>query len=153
MEQTVTLEGFKLIGLKLPGKTTNEKGQSGIDCGNLWQKFEKGDLANKIPGKLEDAIYAVYYSYEGDHTQPFSYFIGCKVADDTPDQPGMDSLVIPEQSYVQKMARGKMPDCVADTWREIWTSDIKRAYGYDFEVYDKRSHDWNNATVDIYLSV
>lgn len=32
---------FKLIGLKLDHKTTNEGGQSGIDCGNLWQKFEK----------------------------------------------------------------------------------------------------------------
>src|SRR5690349_14738453 len=31
---------FLLMGLKLNNKTTNENGQSGIDCGNLWQKFE-----------------------------------------------------------------------------------------------------------------
>jgi len=31
---------FKLIGLKLKGKTTNQNNQSGKNCGDLWQKFE-----------------------------------------------------------------------------------------------------------------
>jgi predicted transcriptional regulator YdeE len=70
---------FKLIGLKLNNKTTNENGQSGIDCGSLWQTFEIENFAERIQDKLSDEIYAVYYDYEGDHTKPFSYFIGCKV--------------------------------------------------------------------------
>jgi len=82
MEKTEKDE-FKLIGLKLNNKTTNESGRSGIDCGNLWQKFETENFVEKIPGRLSDEIYAVYYDYEGDHTKPFSYFIGCKVKFDT----------------------------------------------------------------------
>ena len=68
------LEEFKLIGISLGKKTTNENGQAGIDCGNMWQKFEKGDYSNKIPGKTGDEVFAVYHDYEGDHTKPYSYY-------------------------------------------------------------------------------
>ena len=34
-------EDFKLVGLRLKGKTTNQNNQSSKDCGDLWQKFEK----------------------------------------------------------------------------------------------------------------
>ena len=143
---------FKLIGLKLGNKTTNEGGQSGIDCGNLWQKFEKENFADKIPDKLSDEIYAVYFDYEGDYTKPYSYFIGCKVKiyADTPQ--GMDSLIIPASSFTKVIAKGKMPDCVANSWKDIWSSKTERAYKYDFEIYDERSKDWSNAEVEIFVS-
>jgi predicted transcriptional regulator YdeE len=51
---------FKLIGLKLHKKTSNKDGQSTIECGNLWQKFEKENFSMQIPYKTGDQIYAVY---------------------------------------------------------------------------------------------
>jgi predicted transcriptional regulator YdeE len=149
----IELEEIKLIGLALGKKTTNEMGQSSIDCGNLWQRFEKENYANKIPGKLSDEILAVYHQYEGDHTHPFSYFIGCKVKADTKIPEGMDSLIVPKAIYQKINSSGKMPDCVADTWKQIWNSNIPRAYQTDFEVYDERSKDWSNAEVEIFISI
>ena len=143
---------FKLIGLKLDGKTINEGGQSSIDCGMLWQKFEKENFAKKIPDKLGDEIYAVYFDYEGDHTKPFSYFIGCKVKIDAHAPHGMVNLQIPSGSFTKVVAKGKMPDCVANSWKDIWSSKIERAYKYDFEIYDERSKDWSNAEVEIFVS-
>jgi predicted transcriptional regulator YdeE len=90
---------FKLTGLKLDKKTTNEGGQSGIDCGNLWQKFEKENYVERIPEKLSDEIYAAYFAYEGDYTKPFSYFIGCKVKIDSETPPGMDNLIVPAGNF------------------------------------------------------
>lgn len=149
----INLEEIKLIGLSLKSKTTNLNGQSNIDCGNLWQKFEKENYAIKIPNKLSNEILAVYYQYEGDHTQPFSYFIGCKVPTNTNVPQGLDSLIIPQGTYQKISAKGEMPNCVANTWKEIWNSDIRRTYKFDFEVYDERSKDWNNAEVDFFLSI
>lgn len=149
----IELEEIKLIGLALATTTTNELGQSGIDCGNLWQKFEKENYADKIPNKQTDEILAVYHQYKGDHTQPFSYFIGCKVKTETEAPEGMDSLIIPKGMYRKINANGKMPDCVANAWKEIWNSAIPRTYQADFEVYDVRSKDWNNAEVEIFISV
>ncbi|HJV20216.1 MAG TPA: GyrI-like domain-containing protein [Sediminibacterium sp.] len=144
---------FKLIGLKLNKKTTNEGGQSGIDCGNLWQKFELEKFAELIPNKLSDEIYAVYFNYEGDDTKPFSYFIGCKVEIDTEAPKGLYSLIIPSGNYYHVTAKGKMTGCITDAWKHIWSSGINRTYQYDFEVYDERSKDWNNAEVEIFVSV
>ena len=148
------LEEFKLIGIALGKKTTNENGQAGIDCGNMWQKFEKGDYANKIPDKISDEVFAVYHAYEGDYTKPYSYFIGCKVKSETEVPEGMDSLLIAAATYQQMTAKGKIPDCIISAWQTIWSSpDINRAYQADFEIYDSRSKDWTNAEVEIFLSV
>lgn len=147
------IEEFKLIGLALKTKTTNENGQSGIECGSLWQKFETGNYADKIPGKLSDEIFAVYHDYEGDHTKPFSYFIGCKVNTAAEVPPDMDSIIIPGGQYQKIIAKGIMPNCITDGWKKVWSSVVPRAYQMDFEVYDQRSKDWNDAEVDIYISI
>jgi len=150
--QKTSLKEIKLIGISLQGKTTNQNGQSAIDCGSHWQKFETGNYAEKIPNKMSNEIFAVYHEYEGDHTAPYSYFIGCKVDSAAAVPPGMTALIIPATEYVKIIAKGIMPDCVANAWRNIWTSDIKRAYKADFEIYDERSKDWSDAEVDIYIS-
>ena len=149
----VEIKEIKLIGLSLKTKTTNTNGQSGIDCGNLWQKFEKGKYAEIIPNKQSNEIFGVYHQYEGDNTKPFSYFVGCKVEPDTEVSQGLESLIIPKGTYYKINAKGKIPDCVVNTWKEIWTSDIPRTHQIDFEVYDERSKDWNDAEVDVYLSI
>ncbi len=151
--KTIELEEAKLVGLALKGKTTNINEQSNIDCGNLWQEFEKGNYAEIIPNKLTDEILAVYHQYEGDHTKPFSYFIGCKVKAGTEAPPGLETLTIAKGTYQKIDAKGKMPDCVINAWKEVWASNIPRSYKMDFEVYDDRSKDWINAEVEVYLSI
>lgn len=145
------LEKFELVGLALKEKTTNLNGQSSIDCGGLWQTFMSNNYASIIPGKISEELYAVYYSYDGDHRDPYSFFIGCKVESGTPVPEGLDRLVIPAGTYRKIASRGRMPECIAQSWREIWASDYPRNYQYDFEVYDERSGNWENAVVDIYL--
>lgn len=147
----IEIPRFKLIGLKI-GNTSNKNGQSSIDCGNLWQRFEQEGLAERISGRLGDEIYAVYFNYEGDHTEPFSYFVGCRVGFDAAVPEGLESLAIPAQTYSKYTAKGTMPDCITNQWKAIWRSDQKRNYQYDFEVYDERSSDWSNAEVDLFVS-
>ena len=144
---------FKLVGLQLKGKTTNQNNQSSEDCGNLWQKFETEKIFDRIPEKLSNVIYAVYFDYEKDETNPFSYFIGCKVANDAEAPQELSELKIPTQKYLKFTAKGVMTGCITDTWKKIWDSDLNRKFGFDFEVYDERSQDWNDAEVDVFISV
>ncbi|MGY3051828.1 putative transcriptional regulator YdeE [Pedobacter sp. UYEF25] len=143
---------FKLVGLKLDGKTTNQKNQSSKDCGDLWQKFEKDRIFEIIPEKLSNEVYAVYFDYEKDETTSYSYFIGCKVDEHSKTPEELEELIIPAQQYKKFTAKGVMTGCVTETWKEIWASKIKRNFTYDFEIYDERSRDWSNAEVDIYIS-
>lgn len=151
--QKLKIEGFKLAGIQLPGRTTNKNNQSNTDCGNLWQKFEKENIFDLIPQKISNTIYAVYFDFGKSNTDEFSYFIGCKVDNHLVSNEELDTLSIPEQEYEKFTAKGVMTGCLIDAWKAIWTSNIKRQYGYDFEVYDERSSDWNNAEVDIFVSV
>jgi len=149
----IEMEEINLIGIALKAKTSNINEQAMIDCGNLWQRFIKENIASQIPNKLDEDILAVYHNYEGDYTKPYAYFIGCKVKKGTIIPIKLDSLNIPAHTYQKITAKGQMPDCVANAWREIWNTNTPRAYHADFEVYDRRSADWANAEVDIYLSV
>lgn len=146
------IEKFKLMGIKLPHRTSNVNNQAMIDCGNLWQKFESELIYGKIPNKIDEEIYAVYYDYENDQYGEYSYFIGCKVSDDAISNE-LEIIEIPTQEYEVKIAKGQMPDCIAEKWREIWAENRKRAFKYDFEVYSEKSQNWGNAEVDIYLGV
>lgn len=145
--------GFKLVGLQLKQKTSNKNNQSNLDCGNLWQKFEKENIIDLIPNKLSNEIYAVYFDYEEDEAASFSYFIGCRV-DVSADAPkNLTSLKIPSQKYQKVTARGIMTACITDAWNKIWNADIERKFDFDFEVYDERSKNWDDAMVDIYVSI
>ena len=145
-------DDFKLVGLKLIGKTTNQNNQSAKDCGTLWQKFERDKIFELIPNKLSNEVYAVYFDYKGDETNSFSYFIGCKTDKSSETPKELEDLVIPSQDYTRFSAKGVMTGCITDAWKQIWNSGLNRKFGFDFEVYDERSQDWSNAEVDIYIS-
>lgn len=54
--------------------------------------------------------------------------------------------------------RGPVAKVVVETWLRIWSyyqlpANGQRAYRADFELYDDRAADPNNAQVDIYIGV
>lgn len=148
-----TIEGFELAGIALPTKTTNENGQAMVDCGGLWGQFIQEGYAEKVQHKVSDEVYAVYHNYEGDHTKPYAFFIGVKIAKGSPIPPGLERLIIPSNKYQIMKAIGKMPDCIGAAWMDIWKQPIDRMYAPDFEVYGEKAKDMGNAEVDIYLSI
>ncbi|MGM0945350.1 MAG: GyrI-like domain-containing protein [Bacteroidota bacterium] len=148
-----TLPSFELIGIKLPNKTWNRGGKSSVDAGNLWQRFHDAGVFHQIPSKLSEEVYAVYFDYDGDQDDPFSYFIGCKVSPNAFLPEGLDRLIIPSQTYQKLIAKGPMPDCISGLWKEIWQSEISRAFIVDFEIYGEKSKNWESAEVDVYLSI
>ncbi|KZL91063.1 GyrI-like domain-containing protein [Clostridium magnum] len=65
----------------------------------------------------------------------------------------MVSKVIPASKYYVVTAKGKMPQKIGEAWAHIWNSGISRTYKGDFELYDERYNDTENAEVDIYVSI
>ncbi|SIS76519.1 GyrI-like domain-containing protein [Belliella pelovolcani] len=86
-------------------------------------------------------------------TKPFSCFIGCKVAKNSVIPENLNSIEIPSQRYVKVTAKGVMTGCITEAWEKIRNSDIQRKFGFDFEIYDERSLDWNDSELDIYVSI
>jgi len=98
-----------------------------------WEEF----LEKKVNGD----IYAIYNNYESDYTGAFDFMIG------TEENFGDDSITIENGEYYVWEVESKDLSSVAEAWREIWESDIPRAYKTDFEVYK------TNGSIAIYLSI
>lgn len=146
-----TLKSFPVIGIKV--RTSNAEGKASVDIPALWERFWTTNVAAKLSGRVNNDIYSIYTEYEGDYTQPYTTLIGYKVdnLDHIPE--GFTGMMIQEGPYFKYTAKGKLSDgVVLNTWTEIWSSKISRAYITDFEVYGERASNPDAAEVDIFLS-
>jgi predicted transcriptional regulator YdeE len=156
----VDQESFKLVGITA---STNNQKESGPDAiiGKLWQQFLSEGLLTKIPDRVDQSIIAVYTDYATDANGQYTFILGAKVKPiPTPTLPeGMVVKLVPAGRYVVFTSeRGPVAKVVIETWKQIWSyyespANGQRAYRADFEVYDQRAADPNNAQVDIYIGL
>jgi predicted DNA-binding transcriptional regulator YafY len=150
--QKVKIEAFQLIGISV--RTSNQNGQAGMDISKLWQQFMAENSLAKIPNKINDTLYALYTDYEGDHTQPYSVIVGCKVTHLAEIPAGMIGKSFEGGDYVKLTAKGDiMQGFVAQQWAKIWEMNLDRSFTADFEVYDEKSQNLNDAVVDFLIAI
>jgi predicted transcriptional regulator YdeE len=147
------IQSFQIIGISV--RTTNENGQAAQDIPALWYKFISENIIDQIPNKVDNTLYCVYTNYEKDHTKPYTTILGCKVSSIAEIPENMMALTIKEANYAKYIAKGDLnKGAVFNKWAEIWTDvSIDRAFTADFEVYNEKAKDPNNAEVDIFIAV
>ena len=151
MFQTIQSSAFDVIGIDLRADNTDPS--VGEKIGAHWQRFFADGIPGKIADRIDDAFVAVYTDYAGDHTQPYSLVLGCRVTKEAVAPEGLVKVHVPAQTYAVMTAKGSMPGAVVNAWQAIWSSDLERSYTSDFEVYDHRAADPEDAEVDIYTAI
>ncbi|TWU45892.1 Bacterial transcription activator, effector binding domain [Novipirellula aureliae] len=126
----------RLTARTLMGIETRASNDSPQTIGETWQRFMAERLADDIPSRADDCLIAAYYDYEGDHTKPYTFFVGCEVVDVACAPDGFVLKEIPANDYVPFPARGDMPQALIETWQRIWASDLQRNYNIDFELHN-----------------
>ncbi len=147
------LNSIYLIGLPLKANESNQDDISRQDYGQLWQTFEESEFYDIIPNKVGNEILAVYHSYDEEFEGSFLYFVGCQVIEGTEVPDGLESFEIPAGLYAKFTVHGEIPECTASAWKTIGAANLDRALIVDFELYDERSADRDNAVIDIFLSI
>lgn len=158
----VKLNELKLVGLTT--RTSNSQLADADPSSNkiamTAQKYFQNGFADKInQRKNPGTTYCVYTNYASDVNGDYSYFIGEEVTSFDNIDKEFETLTIPVQDYAKFTNQaGPMPAVCIDMWKNIWNmtaSDLggERAYIADFEVYDERSQDPNNVTLDIYIGI
>ena len=134
---TSELDGFLLVGIET--RTSPETALADIQA--LRQEFIGDSIMSEINHRVSDDIYQVYFGYDSDHTGPYTTLIWCPVnsLDDIPD--GCILIKIPKQNYNIYTSTGQLPESVQKTWSDIWSSNINRSYGFDFDLYPNNSED------------
>ena len=151
---------FQVVGIAASTSNAKEAGSDAI-IGKQWHHFMSDDLINKVPNRVDQTIYAVYTDYTNDSNGQYTLILGAKVRPvPNPTIPdGMVIKTVPAGRYaVFTTERGPVIKVVVDTWKQIWAyyqtpQNGQRAYQADFEVYDQRAADPNNAQVDIYVGL
>ncbi len=150
--QNVTIEAFNIIGLSV--RTTNKNGQAAKDIPDLWHQFISRNMIDKIPNKIDHTLYALYTAYEGDHTQPYTTIIGCKVKHLKTIPNGLVGQLYSGGNYMKITTKGDLTKgLIINEWTKIWNTNLNRAYTTDFEVYGEKAQNPNNAEVDILIAL
>lgn len=137
------------IGMEL--RTNNEECSWAMPAHK--DKFFKENIVSKIPNKTNGNILALYTDYEGDHTKPYSWILGCEVSslDQIPE--GLVGKIIPESKYAIFTTQGEFPQGLISAWQNIWESDLPRSYTSDFEVYRSDFDPQRNPEVKVYIAI
>jgi predicted transcriptional regulator YdeE len=149
--ETKELPQFYVVGISV--RTTNQNGQSQRDIGNLFTNYLIENTQANIKHKESEDIYCVYTDYESDMTGKYTTILGCKVKSLDSIPAGMVGIIVPASNYNVYTSKGKLPDCVVDTWMKIYLSGIKSKCTANFDLYGPKGKNPANAEVETYLSV
>lgn len=150
--QKVEIKPFHLIGIAI--RTSNANGKAAQEIAELWGRFLSEKILEQIPNKVDDTIYSMYTDYEGDHNQPYTAILGCKVrsVEQVPD--GFISKSVSGGEYVKLTAKGDLTKgLVVNQWSKIWEMDLPRKYSADFELFGDKAQNPLNAEVEFYIAV
>jgi len=144
---------MKIIGIET--RTTNQNGQAVQDIGDLWNRFFSENIQSKIPNAVNSNVYAIYTDYESDYTGEYTTLLGLEVSslDEIPS--GLVGREFSKQNSKKFLAKGAMPQAVAEAWQKIWEQDkeLNRLYQYDYELYTEKSQQGDLSEVEIFIGV
>ncbi|GAA3412550.1 zinc ribbon domain-containing protein [Paenibacillus hodogayensis] len=154
---------IRLMGIAATTTNASELSGGGI-ISKLWARFGQEAIRDKLPARADaqqdqNLFYACYTNYENGALGEYTFLIGAE-ADASDEVPaGMQAVVVPPATYaVFTTAKGPMDRVVLEAWQAIWkwsalAADMERTFTGDFELYDERSLNPQDAQVDIYIAV
>jgi predicted transcriptional regulator YdeE len=152
------LDAFEVMGIAVRTNNANEASAGGA-IPKLWRRVMQEHALNTVPDPVDQNIYAVYSDYASDANGDYTLVLGKRVPSGAKLEDGFLVKTVPAGRYaVFTSDRGPVAKVVVETWKEIWSyyqspTNGQRAYRADFELYDQRAADPNNAQVDIYIGV
>lgn len=142
-------QALHVVGIAL--RTHN--GEAFQTIAPFWARFGQCGLADRLPHRLSDDVYAVYTHFQNagvDNSGWYTLVIGHAVPGDTPGLPpeGLVHVVAPaSRRAVFGVAQGR-PDLVGAGWQQIWQrSDLHKTTLADYERYQP------DGTIDILIGV
>ena len=156
----VTRAPITVIGLETRTRNADEMDPTTARIPAHYQTYFGEGIAARIPHKVDPGtMLSLYSDYESDENGEYSLTLGHEVSggDDVPE--GLSVKTLPSATYaVLTTERGALPGVVIEAWQRIWRMSPeelggKRTYTGDFELYDERAQNPEDAVVDIYIAI
>jgi predicted transcriptional regulator YdeE len=133
-------------------RTSNEDANMVKDIGTLWQRFFAEGTYQSIVNKRNDKSIGLYTNYESDVAGAYDMMVCCEVLGEVPLPIGVRMRKIPSGKYAKFVIHGDVQKVVGEFWTKLWSMDLDRKYGCDFEEYQSGC-EMNNAEIHIYISL
>jgi predicted transcriptional regulator YdeE len=156
--KTISEQPFYVAGFSTRTNNANETSGHG-EIGKLWQRFYQENLAARIPDRADGATLVVYSDYASDEKSDYSYLLGARVTSIDHLPAGMSYKKIEPGPYaVLTTGQGPLVEVLQAEWKKIWATQPvglggRRAFRTDYEVYDNRSANPQNAQVEIHIGL
>jgi predicted transcriptional regulator YdeE len=150
--------GFYIAGLTTRTNNAHEMSGKG-KIGNVSQEFLHPNLAAKIPNKIGVDLIAAYTDYETDHTGHYTYLLGLPILSAESLPASLTVKHVPAGRYaVFSSSRGPITQIVPEIWQRIRSMSPgelggTRAFKTDYEIYDQRAANPDNAQIDVYVGL
>ncbi len=156
--KTATEQAFYVAGYQVRTNNANEMSGHG-EIGKLWQRFFQENLGSQIPDRTDARLIVVYSDYASDEKGDYSYLLGAPISSVDHLPAGMTfKKIVPGTYAVLTTERGPVVEVLQAEWRKIWNMQPaqlggKRAFLTDYEVYDERSSNPQDAQVEIHIGL
>lgn len=132
--------------------TNNSSPDMGAKIGTLWQKLYS-DIAQSMTGRVNQKAVGLYCDYKpnGDYTVLAGCEIDSSKADDA-EKSGLTVKKIPAGNYAKFIIKGDVQKAVAESWGEIWNTELERTFTGDYEEYQEDC-DGKSGTIYIYIAI
>jgi predicted transcriptional regulator YdeE len=157
-QKTVTEQPFYVAGYQVRTNNANEMNGNG-EIGKLWQRFFQQNLGAQIPNRTDTGLIVVYSDYASDEKGDYNCLLGARVASVDHLPAGITyKKIVPGPYAVFTTAQGPLIDVLQAEWKKIWSMQPaqlggKRAFVTDYEVYDARSANPQQAQVEIHVGL
>jgi predicted transcriptional regulator YdeE len=156
--KTATEQQFYVAGYQVRTNNANEMSGHG-EIGKLWQRFFQENLASQIPNRTDTELIVVYSDYGSDEKGDYTYLLGARVTSADHLPAGITfKKIVPGPYAVLTTAQGPLVDVLQAEWKKIWNMQPaelggRRAFLTDYEVYDARSANPQQAQVEIHIGL
>lgn len=147
--EIVQLKEKTVVGIS--ARTNNLAPDMGAVIGGLWERFYGQGIYESIQHKSNGKALGIYTDYANAETGDYTIFVACEVdrAGNLPKE--TEKKVIPKGRYAKFVVKGELHQAVAQFWQKLWTMDLPRSFGADFEEY--QNGDTENAEIHIYIGL
>lgn len=142
--EIVELEQKTVVGVS--AITTNDDPNMGKIIGGLWEQLYQEGISTTIKNRRNEYAIGLYSDYVKDQ---YCVTTGHEVI--VPENEELTVKTIPAGTYAKFSIYGNMMTVVAETWNEIWNTDLERSFTGDFEEY--LNADCEHADINIYIAL
>ena len=147
--EILNMEEKILVGLC--GRTNNNAPDMPQVIGGLWTRFYGDGVYAAIPNKVSGKAIGLYSDYAADMNGDYDITVGCEVSAAEPVPDGCAVKRIPAGRYAKFIVKGDLHQAVADFWQALWSMDLDRSYGGDYEEY--QNSDMDQAEIHMYIGL